>query len=259
MSAPAMHVAALAIYPLKGAAAVALDAVEIDALGPVGDRRYCLARPGGRVFTQRDDASLARLGATLQGEGLSLRFDGEQVDVPPEAFDDIQEVRVWSRSATTRIAAARVNAVVTHWFGTPLQLAKLVRPPQREGAALAFGDAAALLVTNNASLEALNAALPAPIGMERFRPNIVVGDAGAYAEDAWRELRIGDALFAPVHACGRCEVTTVDQAFGAVLGDEPLRTLSRLRLRDGEAVFGVRYAVAQSGRVRLGDRVEPLD
>jgi hypothetical protein len=254
-----MHIAALNLYPLKGAAAVALDAVEIDALGPVGDRRYCLARPGGRVFTQRDDANLARLRAALRGEGLSLSFDGEQVDVPPDAFDARGEIRVWSRSATACIAAARINAVVTHWFGTPLQLAKLDRPAQREGAALAFGDAAALLVANNASLDALNAALPAPIGMERFRPNIVVGDAGAFAEDDWRELRIGDALLAPVHACGRCEVTTIDQAFGAVRGDEPLRTLSRLRMRDGEAVFGVLYAVAQSGRVRLGDRVELLD
>ena len=254
-----MRIATLAIYPLKGAAAVALDAVEIDALGPVGDRRYCLARPGGRVFTQRDDASLARLRATLQGEGLSLSYDGEQVDAPPEAFDGRQQIRVWSRSATACIAAARINAAVTRWFGTPLQLAKLVRPPQREGAALAFGDAAALLVTNHASLDALNAALPAPIGMERFRPNLVVDDAGAYTEDDWRELRIGDALLAPVHACGRCEVTTVDQTFGAMLGDEPLRTLSRLRLRDGEAVFGVRYSVVRPGRVRLGDRVELSD
>jgi uncharacterized protein YcbX len=211
------------------------------------------------VFTQRDDASLARLRATLQGAGLSLSFDGEQVDVPPDAFDASLEIRVWGRSAAARIADARINAAVTQWFGTPLQLAKLHHPPQREGAALAFGDAAALLVTNNASLDALNAALPAPIGMERFRPNIVVSNAAAYAEDDWRELRIGDARLALVHACGRCEVTTIDQAFGALLGDEPLRTLSRLRLRDGEAVFGVRYAVAQPGRVRLGDPVEPVD
>ncbi|HEU4647068.1 MAG TPA: MOSC N-terminal beta barrel domain-containing protein, partial [Burkholderiales bacterium] len=107
-----MRITALAIYPLKGAAAVALEALEIDALGPVGDRRYCLARPGGRVFTQRDDASLARLRATLQGEGLSLSYDGEQVEVPPEAFDDRQEIRVWSRSATACIATARINTAV---------------------------------------------------------------------------------------------------------------------------------------------------
>jgi hypothetical protein len=254
-----MRIAALAIYPVKGAAAVALDSIEIDALGPVGDRRYCLARPGGRALTQRDDANLARLRAVLQGDGLTLTFDGEQIDAPPDAFDAKGQIRVWSRSATARIANARINAAVTNWFGTPLQLAKLDHPLLREGAALAFGDAAALLVTNAASLDALNAVLPAPIGMERFRPNIVVGDADAYAEDDWRELRIGEALLAPVHPCGRCEVTTIDQEFGAALGDEPLRTLSRLRLRDGEAVFGVRYSVVRPGRVRLGDRVELSD
>jgi uncharacterized protein YcbX len=63
----------------------------------------------------------------------------------------------------------------------------------------------------------------------------------------------------PVHACGRCEVTTIDQEFGAVVGDEPLRTLARLRMRDGEAVFGTRYAVQQPGTIRIGDRVVAMD
>jgi len=93
--------------------------------------------------------------------------------------------------------------------------------------------------------------------MDRFRPNIVVSDATAYAEDGWGKLQIGEAVPAPVHACGRCEVTTIDQEYGAVTCDEPLRTLSRLRLREGEAVFGVRYAVQRPGRVRVGDRIEP--
>jgi hypothetical protein len=92
--------------------------------------------------------------------------------------------------------------------------------------------------------------------MDRFRPNLVLEGAPAYDEDGWRGLRIGDALLAPVHACGRCEVTTIDQQLGASLGAEPLRTLARLRTRDGEAVFGVRYAVARAGRLRVGDPVE---
>lgn len=254
-----MRVSALAVYPLKGASAVPLGELELDAMGPTGDRRFCLARPGGRVFTQRDDASLARLRATAKTGGLSLEFDGETLEVSAAEFTHERRIRVWSREAAARIAASEVNAALTQWFGTSLQLARLERPLQREGAALAFGDAAALLVTNVASLDALNAALAAPLPMDRFRPNIVVDGAAAYAEDGWGRLRLGDALLAPVHPCGRCEVTTIDQEFGAALGDEPLRTLSRLRLRDGEPVFGVRYAVARPGRVRLGDPVEALD
>lgn len=254
-----MRVASLALYPVKGAAAVALGSFEVEALGPAGDRRYCLVRPGGRVFTQRDDASLARLGATLLGEGLSLDFDGESLEIAPHAFSGSAEIRVWSRGTVVRIADGDVNGALTRWFATPLQLAKLEQPLLRQGAALAFGDAAALLLTNAASLDALNAELKAPLPMNRFRPNIVVGGATAYAEDGWRRLHIGDAVLAPVHACGRCEVTTIDQDFGAALGDEPLRTLARLRTLDGEAVFGVRYAVERPGLVRVGDAVAPLD
>lgn len=254
-----MRVTALAIYPLKGAAALTLEQVELDALGPRGDRRYCLARPGGRVFTQRDDAGLARLRARPHPDGLQLEFDGEILEAPADAFAGEACLRVWSREAIVRVAREAVNAVLTHWFGTPLHLARLEHPVERQGAALALGDAAALLVTNDASLDALNARMAAPVPMARFRPNIVLGGAAPYDEDGWQRLGVGDAILAPVHACGRCEVTTIDQAFGAVMGDEPLRTLSRLRMRDGEAVFGVRYAVQQPGKIRIGDRVVAMD
>ena len=183
---------------------------------------------------------------------------GESLEAGPQAFSGRAEVRVWSRGAVARIANAAVNAALTRWFATPLQLARLEQPLQRAGALLAFGDAAALLVANAASLEALNAVLEAPVPMARFRPNIVVDGAAAYAEDGWGRLRVGEAMLAPVHPCGRCEVTTIDQEFGAALGDEPLRTLSRLRLKDGEAVFGVRYAVERAGPARVGDPVEAL-
>jgi uncharacterized protein YcbX len=253
-----VRVSALAIYPVKGGAALALDSHDIDALGLAGDRRYCLARPGGRVFTQRDDAALARLQASLEGTRLTLSFVGETLRVGPQDFAAAAELRVWSRSAAARLATDAVNAALTRWFATPLQLARLERPVQRQGAVLAFGDAAALLVTNAASLDALNAALDAPVPMDRFRPNIVLSDAPAFAEDGWLRLRIGDAVLEAVHACGRCEVTTIDQELGAALGDEPLRTLSRMRMREGEPVFGVRFSVQQPGHVRVGDRVETL-
>jgi uncharacterized protein YcbX len=254
-----MRVSALAIYPVKGGAAVGLEAGDIDALGLSGDRRYCLARPGGRVFTQRDDAALARLQASLDGERLTLDFDGDTLQVGPEQFAAATEIRVWSSSAAARLATHAVNAALTRWFATPLLLARLEQPVRRGDAALAFGDGAALLVTNAASLDALNAALDAPVPMDRFRPNIVVSGADAFAEDGWSRLRIGDALLMRVDACGRCEVTTIDQASGAALGDEPLRTLSRLRMQEGEPVFGVRYSVQQPDRVRIGDVVEALD
>jgi uncharacterized protein YcbX len=253
-----VRVGALAVYPVKGGAATALVACEMDAMGLAGDRRYCLARPGGRAFTQRDDAALARLQARPAADGLTLAFDGETLTAARADFSASAQVSVWSRVAAARLAGDAINATLTRWFGTPLQLARLERPVEREGALLAFGDAAALLVTNAASLEALNAQLEAPVPMSRFRPNIVVEGANAFAEDGWARLRIGEAVLTRVHDCGRCEVTTIDQDFGAALGGEPLATLARVRTRDGEPVFGVRYAVERHVRLRLGDRVEAI-
>jgi len=253
-----VRVSALAIYPVKGGTATALDSCDLDALGLAGDRRYCLVRPGGRVFTQRDDASLARLRVSRSADILQLELDGETLVVAPGSFACASSAHVWSRSADVRLAGDEVGATLARWFGTPLALARLERPVQREGARLALGDAAALLVTNAASLDALNAQMAAPVPMARFRPNVVLAGAAAWDEDGWARLRIGEAVLAPVHACGRCEVTTIDQGLGARLGDEPLSTLSRMRMRDGEPVFGLRYAVQQPGRVRVGDRVEAL-
>ncbi|MDH4094291.1 MAG: MOSC domain-containing protein [Betaproteobacteria bacterium] len=253
-----MRVASLAVYPLKGAAAVGAQEIELDEMGPREDRRYCLARPGGHAFTQRDDPGLARLRVSRSAERLHIEFDGESLEVPPEAFVRSAVVRVWSRDAEVRLAGGAFGAVFARWFRTPLELARLERPVQRRGASLALGDAAALLVVNTASLDALNEAMAEPVPMARFRPNIVVAGASAFDADSWTRLRMGDAVLTPEHACGRCEVTTIDQDLGTALGEEPLRTLARMRMRDGEPVFGVRYSVQRPGRIRVGDRIEPL-
>jgi uncharacterized protein YcbX len=81
----------------------------------------------------------------------------------------------------------------------------------------------------------LNAHLQAPLPMNRFRPNVVVGGARPFEEDEWASLAVGGAdaaalqtTFASVKPCSRCKVTTIDQATG-VDGMEPLRTLSSFR------------------------------
>jgi len=253
-----VRLSALSLYPVKGAWRVAATSAELDALGLVGNRRFCLAMPVCRAFTHRDAACLARMPATTDAGPLRPDFDGEALKVPLRDFAREASIRVWSRDALAHVAGGEAEATLSRWFGRPLRLARLGRPVEREGALLAFGDAAALLVVNSASLEALNAHLEFPVPMDRFRPNLVVADAPAFGEDAWRRLRIGDAILAPVHACGRCEVTTIDQDLGASMGGEPLRTLSRLRMQDGEAVFGVRYAVERPGALRVGDEVSAL-
>jgi uncharacterized protein YcbX len=93
--------------------------------------------------------------------------------------------------------------------------------------------------------------------MNRFRPNLVLSGAGAFAEDDWKRIRIGDTLFHVVKPCDRCAITTTDQEKGTRKGNEPLKTLATYRTTGNKVLFG-QYMVAEKegGRLRVGDRVE---
>ena len=137
------------------------------------------------------------------------------------------------------------------------------RPDDR----VSFADAYPLLLTNAASLDALNGWIAAgdsgegPVPMTRFRPNLVVASAAAWAEDGWlgHRLRIGPVTFRVVKPCDRCVVTTTDQETGDK-GREPLRTLGRYRNIDQKLLFGVNLIPDPPyGAITVGDPVEPLD
>jgi uncharacterized protein YcbX len=92
-----------------------------------------------------------------------------------------------------------------------------------------FADGFALLVISLASLEDLNARLPEPLPMNRFRPNLVLDGLAPYGEDAVGDLRVGEVRLRRVKPCTRCSITTTDQATGVVDGNEPIRTLRTYR------------------------------
>jgi uncharacterized protein YcbX len=93
--------------------------------------------------------------------------------------------------------------------------------------------------------------------MNRFRPNLVVSGADAFAEDGWSEIHIGDAVLKSAKPCGRCQVTTTDQTTGEVTGPEPLATLATFRENgDFGVMFGMNLVTVREGSVRVGDTVE---
>jgi uncharacterized protein YcbX len=100
----------------------------------------------------------------------------------------------------------------------------------------------------------LNSRLVEPLPMNRFRPNLVVTGGPAYAEDEWHRIEIGGIRLLVVKPCGRCVVTTTDQATGE-RGNEPLRTLATFRRRDGEVMFGQNLVHETPGHLRVGDPV----
>lgn len=127
-----------------------------------------------------------------------------------------------------------------------------------------FADGGPLLVTNMASLAALQPHFAQPqIGMERFRPNIVIEGWEAWEEDVAYEVQIGnDVRIEMRKPCDRCGIPTHDQMTGEAHPEqEPTRTLAKQRKGtsgpDLKGVFFGQNAVVRStGTIKQGDTVK---
>jgi uncharacterized protein YcbX len=235
-----MRVTSLHIHPVKGCHALA---VEEAALGPLGlerDRRFAFVGEDGLALTQRDQPLLATIRPALDQNALHLDFGGlAQASIPLNSFTGGVTVDVWGKGVPARLAPAAALVEAENYLGTTLRLAMLDPHAQR-----AFVDSRPVLVTTRAMLSSLNAQLEDEVGMERFRPNIVLEGT-----TDWTALAGNDVVLEHDKPCGRCEVTTIDQTSGERRGPEPLRTLSARF--DGN--FGVYCRVARPGRLRVGE------
>jgi hypothetical protein len=125
----------------------------------------------------------------------------------------------------------------------------------------AFSDAYPILLLSRESLDDLNARLAERgVGratVRRFRPNVLVErTSGAYAEDGWGAIAVGEAAMRVVKPCARCVLTTVDpETAEPSARGEPLRTLATYRTRGGKVLFAQNALVERGGAIRVGDEV----
>lgn len=116
-----------------------------------------------------------------------------------------------------------------------------------------------LNLLSEASLRRLSELLPdTTIGVERFRPNIVVGDAegrAATIEFGWvgHTVAVGEARVEVVMECPRCVMTTREQP-----GYEKASGIMRTLVRELDHNLGVYATVVRAGEIAVGDRVEPV-
>lgn len=265
-----MRVSALYLHPLKSGRRVALDVAALTERGFAGDRTWMVVRPDGAFLTGREHPRLTQVAARVDGDDLELSAQGgTPLRVPlPSAEAEPVPVRIWGDDVRARAAGGEADRWISDTLGFPCRLVRLDPDAPRTvdpayahaGDTVGFADGFPVLVTTTASLEALNARLPEPLAMTRFRPNLVVDGATAFAEDGWRRIRVGEAELALVKPCARCVLTTVDPETGDVHPDgEPLRTLATFRRSDRGVLFGQNAIPRRLGTVRVGDPVAVLE
>lgn len=267
----------LSIYPIKSARAVELETLDVAQSGTAGDRAYVVVFAdgpnAGRFITQRDRGceKLAAVTALpAADEGLALSAPGMPDLIVAHSAQESTQVKVWKDDCQGFDQGDAAAKWLSEYLGVACRLIKAPAVSERlvdQNYATAadhvfYADDFPLLLTNTASLDALNAEIgaDAAVPMARFRPNIVISGLEAFEEDTILRLKIGEAELELVKPCSRCKITTIDQKSGMAGNGEPLTTLAKLRRGKGDGVqgvfFGENAVVCKAGVIRRGDPVE---
>lgn len=262
-----MKVSAITVYPVKSLGGVDLPASRITWRGLEHDRRYMLADSDGMFITQRQAPALSRLRVEEIAGGWRIESPSEgtiEIPLTPNASSHAC-VRVWRDVLEGCVEA---DASLGRWFSQftrmptrlvymPNEVTRNVDTDYATDAIVSFADGYPILITSTSSLQALNDRLEQPVGMSRFRPNIVVDAPVPWAEDEWSAITIGRTPFDVSKPCARCVMTTIDPDTGTKdTRAEPLRTLSEFRTTNGKVLFGQCLVPTQLGVVECGADVK---
>ena len=231
------------VYPIKSCAAVELKESLLIETGLEFDRAWMVVDESGEFLSQRELPRMALIQPKLKQYELVLRAPGMlSLHIALDSVEKACQVKVWDDTC----AAFDMGDVAAQWFTDflmqerPIGLApmklRLVRfdPDfkrqssmkwtQGQEALNQFSDGYPLLVASEASLAELNARLSRggheTVGIERFRPNIVLAGLQAHDEDRTAALNISGAssgfTLKLVKPCPRCPIPEVNPATGEI-------------------------------------------
>jgi uncharacterized protein len=210
-----MEVTELNIYPVKSVKGIGVQAAVVEDEGFQYDRRWMVVDEKGNFFTQREYPLLATITVGVINGSLAFSIPGRQaVEVSQSADGVVRTVKVWRSSVKASWYDGEINEALSEYLGVKCSLTtmgpeakRIVNPiyaVRKFRDTVSFADGYPFLVANEASLADLNSRLTDQVPMNRFRPNIVVTGADAWAEDGWKKLRIGETLFHVVKPSARC-------------------------------------------------------
>jgi uncharacterized protein YcbX len=226
------RLARLFVYPVKSCAGVEVREAVLTETGLDLDRAWMVVDAQGEFVTQRELPRMALVKPQIKVHEVVLRAPGMlALHLQIDTVEEPVRVRVWK----DEVPAFDMGGVAAQWFSDFLgRKLRLVRfdPEHRRLSSLEwtggaealnqFSDGYPLLVASTGSLNELNARLAAaghaPVGIERFRPNIVLEGLEAHDEDRLDLIRIetgeGEVQVRPVKPCARCPIPNIDPATG---------------------------------------------
>jgi uncharacterized protein YcbX len=265
----ALFVQNLYLYPIKSLGGISVPEALVEERGFRYDRRWMLVDKKGDFVTQRQHPQLALLQVSLSKTQLEVVSKGDPsqriaFDLGLVSDQELQ-VSIWGDQVLARVVSAEVSRWFSDFLQMELDLVVMPESSQRkmdpryavQGESVSFADGMPYVIIGQSSLDELNGRLADPVGMDRFRPNLVFSGGEAYAEDQFKQLQIGEVEFQVVKPCARCVMITVDQEKGTK-GKEPLATLATYRSQGSKVYFGQNAVALTQGIVRVGDPIQQL-
>ncbi len=273
------------VYPVKSCAGIQLNEAELTDTGLLYDRAWMVVDSTGECVSQRELPRMALIQPSFKLGQLMLRAPGMlALHLALDAAEAPAKVRVWG----DEVVAYDMGDLAAQWFSDflgpdappDLKRLRLARfdPEVRRAcdpawtaprvAHTQFADGFSLLVTSQASLDALNlrlvAAGHAPVIMARFRPNIVLGGVEPHDEDRVGSWSIatdgGSARLDNAKPCTRCPIPNIDPvtAIPSPEVGDTLQTYRGDRRLSGAVTFGMNAIVVEGDgqMLRLRQAVE---
>ena len=270
-------IARLFVHPIKSCAGIEVQEALLTDTGLDLDRAWMVVDADGVFVSQRELPRMALVRPQLRLSDMVLRAPGMlALHVSLDEVEQPLQVQVWGDT----VQAFDMGAVAAQWFtdflGRPLRLVRFdpdyrrVCSPKWTGdteATTQFADGFPVLVASAAAVDDLNTRLAAAgfgaVGVERFRPNIVLAGIEAHDEDRVDMLHIATAdgvvQLQPVKPCARCPIPDIDPATAEshpAVGNT-LRSYRQDARVNGAITFGMNAIVCEgAGQVlRVGQAV----
>ena len=258
-----LSISQIFIYPVKSLGGIEVDSAVLTDRGFMFDRRWMLVDENNRFLSQRELPAMALLQCSIEKQMMQVKHK-----ISSESYSfNIKEyggtkitATIWEDSCDLCMVSEKANK----WFSEMLEIncrlvympdeskRKVEQPFAKEGELAALSDAYPLLIIGQASLDDLNSKLDIPIGIDRFRPNLVFTGGYPYEEDELQHFQINKIDLFGVKPCARCNIPTINQQTAEQL-KEPLKTLATYRTRNNKVLFGMNLLYKGNGSIKVGD------
>lgn len=221
----------LFVYPIKSCRGIRISSAVITPRGIQYDRLFMIVTSDGTFISQRKYPRMSLIVPQIfeQPGWMVVTAPGMRelrVPLASPLSPQTMAVRLWGA-----VCKADLIRSAGEWFSEFLQVdgLQLVRmcndfalpsdPDYAPDGQTAFMDECAFMLTSEASLASLNEKLEVPVGMDRFRPNIVITNSAAFEEDTWKTIAVHttenkDLMINLVKPRARCPIPNVNPATG---------------------------------------------